>query len=138
MGWAVLLDTCAAIWLVNGQPMSPVSLAAVEDAQRRNLGIYVSAISAWEIATLVSKNRLRMSLSPSAWFEALIAFPGMRLGELSPEILIASAFLPGSPPIDPADRIIAATAQAHALLVVTRDRELTAYAKSGHIELVPC
>jgi len=83
MARAVLLDTCAAIWLMNGDPMSADSRASVTAAQAGNLGVYVSPMTAWEIATLVSKNRLRLSLSLEAWFDALLGFAGVRLGTAS-------------------------------------------------------
>jgi len=51
-------------------------------------------------------------------------------------VLIASAGLPGTPPKDPVDRIIAATSRTSRYLVIARDGELTRYARAGHIELV--
>ena len=48
----VLLDTCAAIWLMDGAAMSAASRAAIHAAQKARLGVFVSPISAWEIATL--------------------------------------------------------------------------------------
>jgi PIN domain nuclease of toxin-antitoxin system len=57
---------------------------------------------------------------------------------MPPEVLIASAFLPGSPPRDPADRIIAATARAFGLALITRDGELMAYGESGHLITIAC
>jgi PIN domain nuclease of toxin-antitoxin system len=52
---------------------------------------------------------------------------------MGPGLLIASAFLPGHPLRDPADRIIAATARAYDLAIVTRVIELIPYGKAGHI-----
>jgi PIN domain nuclease of toxin-antitoxin system len=138
MARPVLLDTCAAIWLMNGDPISPDSRASIRSAQSGNLGVYVSPMTAWEIATLVSKNRLRLSLSPVAWFEALLALVGVRLAAMPPQVLIASASLPGTPPKDPVDRIIAATGRAFGYTVITRNGELTRYARAGHLELVEC
>ena len=63
MARAVLLDTCAAIWLMNGDPISAESRAAIAAAQTENLGIYVSPVTAWEIATLAVKDRLQLTLS---------------------------------------------------------------------------
>jgi PIN domain nuclease of toxin-antitoxin system len=134
----VLLDTCAAIWLMNGDPMSADSRASITAAQGANLGVYVSPMTAWEIATLVCKNRLRLSLSPGAWFDSLLGFAGVRLAPMPPRVLIASASLPGVPPKDPVDRIIAATGRAFGYALITRDGELTRYARAGHIELVEC
>ena len=57
---------------------------------------------------------------------------------MPPGILIASAFLPGLPPRDPADRIIAATARAQGQVVITRNGELTQYAAAGHLDVIGC
>ena len=112
--------------------MSPLSRTAIAMAQR-NASVYVSPIAAWEIGTLVARNRLQLSLAPETWFAALIELPGVRLAPMGPELLIASAFLPGNPPRDPADRIIAATARAYNLAIVTRDNVLIPYGRAGHI-----
>jgi PIN domain nuclease of toxin-antitoxin system len=134
----VLLDTCAAIWLMNGDPMSVGSRAAVAAAQAGNLGVHVSPMTAWEIATLVAKNRLRLSLSPETWFDALLALAGVRLAPMPPKVLIASASLPGVPPNDPVDRIIVATGRTYGYAVISRDGELRRYARAGYIDLVEC
>jgi PIN domain nuclease of toxin-antitoxin system len=135
---AVLLDTCAAIWLLNGDPIAAAAREAISSAQTQNAGVFVSPITAWEIATLAAKNRLQLSLSPEAWFDALLALPGVRLAPMPPNILIASTALPGSPPSDPADRIIAATARAFGYSIITRNGELAGYARAGHIDVVAC
>jgi PIN domain nuclease of toxin-antitoxin system len=134
----VLLDTCAAIWLMSRTPLSSASRAAIRAAQTANLGVYLSPFTAWEIGTLVSKGRLHLTLSPEVWFENLLALPGVRLAELTPQLLIASTTLPGKPPSDPADRIIAATARLNGYRVITRDSKLLAYAAQGHILATAC
>jgi PIN domain nuclease of toxin-antitoxin system len=138
MAQPVLLDTCAAIWLVNGDPMSADSRASITAAQTENLGVYVSPMTAWEVATLVAKNRLQLALSPEAWFDALLGLVGVRLAAMPPRVLIASTTLPGAPPRDPVDRIIAATGRTFGYSVVTRDGELMLYARAGHIDAVGC
>ncbi len=135
---SVLLDTCAALWLLDGEPMSEPSRAAIRGALAAQVGVYVSPFTAWEIGTLVAKQRLPLSLSPEVWFETLLSQPGVRLAALTPKILLASTTLPGTPPPDPADRIIAATARAHSHIVITRDRKLLAYAKEGHLRALAC
>jgi PIN domain nuclease of toxin-antitoxin system len=126
------------IWLVNGDPMSADSRDLIDTAVTANLGVYVSPISAWEIATLASRNRIRLRQPPQEWFDALLALPGVRLAAMPPLVLIASAALPGSPPSDPADRIIAATARHFGYLLITRDGELLPYARAGHLDAVRC
>jgi PIN domain nuclease of toxin-antitoxin system len=134
----VLLDTCAAIWLMNGDPITAASRASITAAQTGNLGVYVSPMTAWEIATLVAKNRLHLTLSPDAWFDALLALAGVRLAAMPTRVLIASTMLPGGPPKDPVDRIIAATGRVFGYTVITRDGDLMLYARAGHIEAIGC
>jgi PIN domain nuclease of toxin-antitoxin system len=134
----VLLDTCAAVWLMNGDPMSAESRFVIASAQAGNLGVHVSPMTAWEIATLAAKGRLQLSLAPEAWFDALLGFAGVRLAAMPPGVLIASASLPGRPPSDPVDRIIAATGRRFGYTVITRDGELTRYARDGHLDAIQC
>ena len=138
MDSGVLLDTCAAIWLLNGDPMSSESREAIRRAQIKARGVYVSPISAWEIGTLVGRGKLQLSLTPEAWFAGVLALPGTRLVELPPKVLIASAFLPGVPPKDPADRILAATAREYDLTIITGNGELANYSRAGHVKAVCC
>jgi PIN domain nuclease of toxin-antitoxin system len=79
-----------------------------------------------------------MSITPEIWFSRLLSVSGVALAELSPRVLIASSFLPGSPPRDPADRIIVATARETGLRLITRDRAILSYAKAGHLDALGC
>ncbi|HYY36678.1 MAG TPA: type II toxin-antitoxin system VapC family toxin, partial [Xanthobacteraceae bacterium] len=72
------------------------------------------------------------------WFQRLFDVLNFRLAEMPPELLIASSFLPGTPPRDPADRIMAATAREYGYVLITRDRPLLDYAGQGHIQAVIC
>jgi PIN domain nuclease of toxin-antitoxin system len=122
---------------MNGDQLTVASRDAITRAQAESAGVFVSPITAWEIATLAARNRIQLSMSPEAWFDALLALTGVRLAPMPPAVLIASASLPGSPPRDPADRIIAATARTFGYTVITRDGELTVYARAGHVEIIP-
>ena len=117
---------------------SPASRKAIQSAGAAHVGVYVSPFTAWEIGTLIAKQRLQLTLSPEVWFERLLALPGVRLADLTPKILLASTALPGSPPADPADRILAATARVQGHVVVTRDKKLLDYAREGHIRAIAC
>nr|WP_294527925.1 type II toxin-antitoxin system VapC family toxin [uncultured Rhodopila sp.] len=138
MSRPVLLDTCAAIWLMDGALMSAASRETIRQAQIARAGIFVSPITAWEIATLLRKKRITLNRSPEIWVETLLGLPGVRLASLSPSVLIASALLPGDAPADPADRIIAATARTFCYTVITRDGELVPYGAAGHIAVTAC
>lgn len=134
----VLLDTCAAIWLANGNPMSATALAAIRGAARRNAGVYVSPITAWEISLLVARGRYALSMPAKQWFGALLGLPGVRQADLSADILIDSNALAPDVPRDPADRIIVATARSLGAPVVTRDKLIVDYAKRGHVDVIVC
>src|SRR3954470_6799585 len=107
----LLLDTHAAIWLFEDESLAPKAMAAIEVAYRDDTPLLVSPITAWELGQLVSRNRISLSATPHRWFARVLATPGIQLAEMSPDILIASCFLPGNPPRDPADRILLATAR---------------------------
>lgn len=134
---ALLLDTCAAIWVANGDPISGEARNAIEENAEVG-SILISPMTAWEIATLANKGRLKLSMAPESWFDALLSLPGIRLAPMPPRTLIASAFLPGDPPSDPADRIIAATARAENLILMTRDRRLLDFGSQGHVRVLAC
>ena len=57
---------------------------------------------------------------------------------MPPEVLIASASLPGLRPKDPVDRIIAATCRTFNFALITRNGEMMLYARAGHIDAVAC
>jgi PIN domain nuclease of toxin-antitoxin system len=57
---------------------------------------------------------------------------------VTPEILIDAVELPGTPPNDPADRFLIATARQHGLRLVTRDALILAYGQGGHVLTLEC
>ena len=132
---ALLLDTCTAIWILNGEPMREPGASAMDlpDAE-----MLVSPFTAWEIATLAAKGRIALAMSPESWFERLCGLPDVTLSGMPPAVLIASCALPGSPPADPADRILAATAREYGYTLVTRDRHLLDYGAAGHLRVLRC
>ena len=135
----LLLDTCAAIWISEEQPLASEALTAIERSHRSGEFIHVSPITAWEIGLLVSRGKLTSPMSPQRWFERLLQAPGVRLADISPDVLIASSFLPGAPPRDPVDRILAATARKCGYRLMTRDRPLLTYAPAqGHLQALAC
>jgi PIN domain nuclease of toxin-antitoxin system len=135
---ALLLDTHAAIWIVEDQSLASTAVDAIDASYRSDGTIFVSAITAWEIGLLVARNRVGLSARPERWFQRLLAVPGVRLADLSPDILIASSFLPGEPPRDQADRIILATARELDATLITRDRLLLKYSETGQVSAIEC
>jgi PIN domain nuclease of toxin-antitoxin system len=134
----LLLDTCAVIWVVEDQAISEAAGLALNQAHAADRFVYISPITAWEIGLLVARGRLTMIVKPQLWFERLLDVPNMRLADMSPDLLIASSLLPGEPPRDFADRIIAATAREYGYTLITRDQALLNYAEQGHIQALSC
>ena len=134
----LLLDTCAAIWISENAALADSAVEALDRAEDDGQPILLSPITAWEIGLLVSGGRLALPTSPEAWLNRLMQAPPLRLADLTTSVLIASSFLPGQPPRDPADKIIIATARAQNLTVVTRDRHILAYSKAGHVLALAC
>ena len=134
----LLLDTHAADWIAEDMHLSKEAVEAIEIAYRAQTPVFVSAITACEVGLLVSLNRLGLAAKPERWFQRLLTTPGVRLAELSPDILIGSSFLPGKPPRDPADRILLATARELGATLITRDRLLLKYGADGLVSTIPC
>jgi PIN domain nuclease of toxin-antitoxin system len=134
----LLLDTCVLIFMTEKTPLAQAAVDALQAANESEAATYISPISAWEVGMLVSRGRLKLLIRPERWFANLFEAPGVRLADMPADLLIASSYLPGTPPKDPMDRIIAATARDLGATLVTRDRALLAYGKQGHMSVVEC
>ena len=133
---ALLLDTCAIIFIAENQAIDPLARQQVTAASGSG-GVLVSPISAWEIGLLATKRGFAFFPDPKAWFQSFMLNPGVRLTPLTPEMAIESSFLP---PLhaDPADRLLIATARAMQVPIVTRDRQILAYAQAGVVMAIVC
>lgn len=135
---SLLLDTCAVIYLANGSPMNAASIAAIGAAAGGD-GVLVSPVSAWEVGLLSSgRAKVRFMPDPKTWFGRVLAQAGIRLTPLTPEIAIDSSGLPGPVHGDPADRLLIATARSIGVPIVTRDRLILRYARTGHVRVIAC
>ncbi len=138
MSAALLLDTCAIIWTANGDVINANATRAMADAASDRKPLYVSPISAWEIGILVARGRLSIVGRVQNWFSNVLTTPGVTSAKMPEDLLIESSFLPGTPPNDPADRIIITTAREYDLTIVTRDKRILDYAKAGHVKAMEC
>jgi PIN domain nuclease of toxin-antitoxin system len=128
----ILLDTHIWVWWANRDARIPPTIAQQLTA-RESSGLGVSAISCWEVAKLVEYKRLSLKLPVKDWIAQALAYPGIQLLPLSPEIAVESTQLP--PPFhkDPADQIIVATARIHQVELATCDQLIQAY---PHVKLL--
>ena len=129
----IILDTHIWIWWVqDGSVLSASARTLLECSEATGIG--VSAISCWEVAKLVELRKLSLPCPVLEWLRQALAYPGVRLLELSPQIAAESAQLPGSFHRDPADQIIVATARVFDVPLVTVDAKILAY---PYVKLAP-
>lgn len=122
----IVLDAHVWVWWVHGSGrLTESQQEAIRSNESDVLGI--SAISCWEIAKLVERNRLELPCSLKEWFVQALSYPGVSLLDLTPKIAIESTQLPGQFHSDPADQLLVATARVHHCELVTSDRRLQAY-----------
>ena len=122
----IVLDTHAWIWYVsNPEYLSQKAMEYVEQAKREK-SIFISCISAWEVALLVKKGRLQLTMDVSDWISKVERLPFFQFVPVDNAIALKSVNLSGLHP-DPADRIIIATALQLGAPIVTKDERIHAY-----------
>jgi PIN domain nuclease of toxin-antitoxin system len=121
----ILLDTHAAYWLNHApEKLSPAASRAIRRAAAAS-GLGLSSISLWELAMLVEGGRLRLrGVGTHAFLESLVQTPGLVVLEITAEIAALAAQTPHDLPRDPGDSLIAATARAYDIPIVTKDQRM--------------
>ena len=126
---AYLLDSCAVVWLANGDKRLPAtvrkSLAAADE-------LYVSPISACEISRKAINGTLILPESARTVWRKLVETYHLKVLPVTPEISFVATELPEIHK-DPADRLIIATAKVYHLAIVTSDHRFPQYG----VEVVP-
>lgn len=117
----LLLDTHVWIWL-SMEDRKSLSARASKALQPPSLK-FISAISCWELAKLVEKDRIGFSIPALTWIQRSLKEYDIRLVELTAEIAMESTMLKGLH-ADPADQIIAATSRVTGIPLVTSDKRL--------------
>ncbi len=122
----LLLDTHALVWLATDLAKLPET--AKSAIRFHALELHVSAITALEIGMLTKCGKLDWGEDPLARFKRALGFHCVKEIAVDSSIAWQSTQLP---PIhrDPFDRIIVATAQAHKMTVLTKDRIIPTYPK---------
>jgi PIN domain nuclease of toxin-antitoxin system len=133
---AVLLDTHVFVWLMQGVDRLGDKARSIINGAIAQDELYISAITPWEIALLVSKSRLALPEDVLEWLQGSISASGIGVVPLSLEVSVASTRLPGELHRDPADRLIVATARHLNALLITEDGLILNYAAQGHVRTV--
>lgn len=125
----IVVDTHVLVWWVaTTGDLSPSAHRAIE----RTLAdeddeVIVSSISAWEIAMLVQRRRLVISMDVEGWLDEVSQIDGVRFLPVNNDITVKATQLPGTFHKDPADRIIVATARALGAPLITADDQILQY-----------
>jgi PIN domain nuclease of toxin-antitoxin system len=125
-----LLDTHAWLWaqrrdLANA---SAKFLSEVEQWQQF-AHAYISDVSVLELARLSAALRIDLGTSIDQFVHDATRDDGLQLLPLTTRIL-------GEIHRDPSDRLLVATAREHGLTLVTRDKDLLAYGRKGHLSVL--
>lgn len=123
----IVLDTHAWIWWVSNPEFLSENAKQIIDEAVANRNVLISTISTWEVAMLVSRGRLKLTMPPDDWVAASEALPFFDFVPVSNSIALKSAQLPGVLHNDPADRIIIATAISLGAVLVTKDEKIRNY-----------
>lgn len=133
-GAVIVLDTHAWVWWVSDPGrLSTDAREALDQARASGGPVFLSTISTWEVAMLVEKGRLELTLDVADWVAHTEAAEFVEFVPVTNHLALRSVSLPGSLHADPADRLIVATARYLGMPLVTRDHKLHAY---SHVETV--
>lgn len=124
----IVLDTHALVWWVAGDATLSKKAKAAIDKEMAGGDIIISSITAWEIAMLVERDKLFLSMDVGSWLATVAEIEAIRFYPVDVEIAMKSVDLPGEFHKDPADRMIVATARKLAVPLVTKDEKIRAYA----------
>ena len=120
---ALLLDTHIWLWsLLDPARLSRSARNALTAPDNR---LHLSSISFWETLLLAESGRLALKPDAGRWIRNAIAASPVSEIPLTLDVVLASASV-NLPHRDPADRLIAASAMAFDLTLVTADSRLIA------------
>ena len=120
----LLLDTCTFLWLNSGLSLvSPLARGLCAD---RDNDLYLSVVSAWEIALKQVAGRLPLPQPAAQYVPSRREANGIASLDLSEEAVLQ---LPKLPPLhaDPFDRMLICQAIAHGLAILTPDEWIARY-----------
>ena len=123
----LLLDTHTLIWWLTDDSSLPISARRLIGS--RNSQVWVSAASAWEIATKVRLGRLDVAADLARDFAGYLSQHRFESLSITTEHGIRAGSLPGSHK-DPFDRMLVAQAQIEGLTIVSNDSQLDGYVVS--------
>jgi PIN domain nuclease of toxin-antitoxin system len=123
----ILLDTHVWVWwLAQPERLSRAARQAIQrDLTAGSVGI--SCFSTWELALLVQRKRLQLSIDLVEWVAETEQIKNVTFHPVNNNIALQSVNLPGTFHRDPADRILVATARHLGATMITGDAKILGY-----------
>jgi PIN domain nuclease of toxin-antitoxin system len=119
----ILVDSHVVLWLaLDPAKIMKNARTAIEHSRRDGQGLAISDITLLEIATLVTKGRVRLSASLETFLSEVEA--RFVVLPITGRVCVRAMGLPASYPKDPADRVIGATALIEGVPLVTADEDI--------------
>ena len=118
----ILLDTHVLVWLAEGETRLGATTRQLADSALAEDMLTVCPISFWEIAMLQERGRVRLDRPVETWRQNLLD-AGLVEVAVSGDVAIVAATLSGFH-LDPADRLITATAFLRGATLVTADERI--------------
>lgn len=120
----MLLDTCTFLWIAQGAPqLSAEARRMFEDPDNE---VFLSSVSAWEIAVKHALGRLPLPESPESYVPKLRKLHGIDSLPLEEEAILHLSRLP---PLsrDPFDRALVCQALVGGFLILSPDPDIARY-----------
>ncbi|HVN91230.1 MAG TPA: type II toxin-antitoxin system VapC family toxin [Candidatus Binataceae bacterium] len=118
----LLLDTHIVLWLDSGdERLKPATRSLIDDCWRAGGEIFLSAVTAWEIALLADTGRIALDVPVEEWINRFLSRPGIVAAAFDPLAASRSYMFRRLEHRDPADRLLIATAIGLACPLVTYD-----------------
>ena len=131
----IVLDTHILIWsLLTPEKVDADQQFVIKQALINN-ELYISSITLWEIAMLISKGRINIFTRIDDFLKSIENIKGLQVYQVNSSIAADSVVLPGEVHGDPADRIIIATCRELGSTLITADEQILNWAKQGYIKV---
>lgn len=91
----IVLDTHAWVWWIADPERLSASARERIDEEAKSMSVYVSSISVWEVALLVARGRLQLSMDFEQWIAKCEALPFIHYIPVDNRIAVKSVHLPG-------------------------------------------
>ncbi len=128
-----LLDTHVFLWWSLGERRLPRDYARVLDAcERSGEPVALSSMTLWEICWLAAQGRLKDAGAVDDLLDSVESNELLTVLPLDLRVARQAASFGADFPKDPGDRIIAATANVHGLILLTADERIRA---SGAVDV---